>query len=76
MRKSRAWKEIPPVYSAEDKTEIAGRVDGILARNPGIGDLEAQVYEVITRLRGDNGLSDHAARYLTRCIMGLLEERE
>ena len=61
------------VYDDEQKEQIATRVVDIMSLNPGMSFREAQVREIISRYRGDSGLSRHAVDYLTECIMKVLD---
>ena len=59
-------------YTPENLAGIAERVTVIKKENPGIPELDAGVLEVISRMTGDNGLSEHMTRYLTAAILKVI----
>lgn len=59
-------------YTTEQAMGIAQVVKAIKAANPGMTTLEAEVREVVIRLRGDMGLSRQKVDYIVSSIMEVL----
>jgi hypothetical protein len=59
-------------YTPEQAMGIAQVVKTIKANNPGMTTLEAEIREVLIRIRGDMGLSRAKVDYLTSCLMEVM----
>jgi hypothetical protein len=59
-------------YSATDKEAIEKLVNQIEQDYPEFNNVQARIWEVISRYRGDAGLSAGAVSYLASCIHEIL----
>ena len=65
-------KPVDVKYTPEQALGIATVVKAIKANNPGMTTLEAEIREVVLRLRCDMGLSRSKVDYLSSCLMEVL----
>ena len=63
-------------YTEKNLADIEAVVSKIKTDYPQFSDQQARIWEVISRYRGDAGLSAHAVSYLVSAICSLLEREE
>ncbi len=66
----------PLNYTEESQKDIEDTVSRIKADYPKFNDLQARIWEVLSRYRGDNGLSANAVRYLASCLYEITKDLE
>jgi len=59
-------------YTEEDLSSIEETVESIKRDYPEFTDREARVWEVISRFRGDNGLSAASVSYIVSALMEII----
>lgn len=67
-------REVILDYNPGQLENIQLIVEAIKMQNPGISDTEARIREVVSRFRGDAGLSAHRVNYLTAAIMKVIKD--
>lgn len=61
-------------YDEEDHEKIEDLVARIKEDYPEFNDLQARIWEVISRYRGDAGISAHGVNYLSSCIYDVVKD--
>jgi hypothetical protein len=75
MGRKHPYKRVHAEYTPAGRAGVHERRTELRERY-GLTDLEARVFEVITRYEGENGLSRIQVNYLANCVLDAIEEKE